>query len=195
MDHERFWNWFRTNADIIASGYDGEQLTEGLAEKIESEWPELSWEIGPDPSGCLYLSISPNLNKGLIPQANKAVGSAPSIPGWKFYPYRQRKKWDGRFEMHTSRGVAQIDSSSWNFVLLRYPDGGHEVFLIGDKALWLNEEDRWQAAAIVVEGMIGEKCILENDLSFSLDDRPEPQFEGKEKPIRELPGAFGLGDL
>jgi len=189
---EGFWDWFHDNADAIVANYDDEKLIEQLDTKVAMAWPKLSWEMGPDISGDWYFALSPNLDKRNSEIATKAINSAPNIQGWVFYDTRQRKSWSGCFELLTGRGTVKIDSSTWEYVLLRYPDGECEIFLIGDEANLFDEDERWKAAAIVVEGLLGEKIILDNDLSFTLSNAPEPQFRGRQKPIQDLPRAFGF---
>ena len=192
MNQNRFWNWFRQNADVITRDYNDDALIKDLDSEVSLSWPALSWEIGPDPSGGWYFALSPNLKREMLKAARAAIGDAPQTPRWKFYATRQRKSWNGRFEVSTSEGRLEIYSSNWRYVLLRYPDGECEIVLIGNEADLLGDTERWQAAAIVVEGMLGEACILDNNLSFALSSTPEPQFVGKEKPVQDLPRAFGL---
>ena len=192
MKHERFWAWFRNNADTIIDNCDDGKLIGELDGEVTLAWPKLSWEIGPDPSGDWYFALSPNLNIDMAKIAKEAIDSAPEICGWRFYDTKQRKSWDGHFDLSTGRGPIRLNASKWEYVLLRYPDGECEIFLISDDANLLDEDERWQAAAIVVEGLLGETCVLDNNLSFTLSNAPEPQFRGRQKPILDLPRAFGL---
>ncbi len=192
MNHNRFWIWFCRNADAITRNYDDEILINELDNEVFLSWPRLCWEIGPDSSEGWYFALSPNLDRDMAEIAKEAIRYAPKIPGWKFYATRQRKSWNGQFEFSTPQGIIEIDSSKWEYVLLRYPDGVCEIFLIGSESGLLSDDERSQAAAIVVEGMLGENCILSNNLVFTLSNVIEKQFIGKQKPILDLPRAFGF---
>lgn len=192
MAAERFWRWFADKADSIASHPGNGNLINAINQQVSLTWPQLAWEIGPDPAGDWYLALSPNLNRDLINQAKEAIQAAPEVPGWKFYAARQRKAWDGRFELGTDGGVKQFNSSDWHFILLLYPDGEKELVLITPDADLLNPDDRWQAAAIVIEGLLGEECLLANVDSFALEVSVDAKLLSQAKPIYLLPHTFGL---
>ncbi|MBV6500874.1 MAG: hypothetical protein CJBNEKGG_03362 [Prosthecobacter sp.] len=169
MTPEAFWQWFSANADHIAADPNNPDLINVLDQHVLDTWPELAWEIGPDPTGDWYFALSPNLNRALAASAGEAIRNAPSVKGWRLYPVRQRKSWDGRFEFESQGRVLQFDSSGWQYVLLRYPEGDTEVVLTASEAASLTADDRWQAAAIVLEGLLGEACLLEHVNSFALE--------------------------
>ena len=192
MSGERFWSWFCKNLTAIEHNYNDAAVVDELDKEVSLAWPELSWEIGPDASGGWYFALSPNLDIAKRDMARWAIQTAPRVPGWKFYPARQRKEWSGRFKISTSKGAMEINAGTWEFVLLRYADGETEVFLIGPEALLLSEDERWHAAAVVVEGLLGEAYVLEKKLTFFLSGAPEERFFGRQKPIQYLPKAMGL---
>jgi len=70
--------------------------------------------------------------------------------------------------------------------MLRYPTGTHEVLLKGDELSHLNKDERWQAAAITLESILGEDAILDRIDDFELVDDFGDRFEGKQKPIQNL---------
>lgn len=195
MEINRFWHWFEQNADLIARCYDNEAVISELDEQVTSSWPELSWEIGPEPAGGWYFALSPNLDKNLAVFAKQKIDLAPKIPGWTFYPAKQRKIWNGNFSLYSTQGCVEIDASNWEYVLLRYPDGECEILLIGSLSNALGADDHLQAAATVIQSLIGEKYILDNSLSFALESDLPSQFLGKQKPVQDLPKAFGMSLL
>ncbi len=192
MTPESFWQWFAANADRIAADPNNADLVNQLDQLVVEVWPELAWEIGPDPSGDWYFALSPNLNRSLVASAEEAIRDAPTVTGWRLYPARQRKAWDGKFEFESQGRVLRFDSSGWQYVLLRYPEGDTEVVLSAPEAATLPDDDRWQAAAIVIEGLLGEACLLEHVNSFALEPGLDEKLSAKLKPLQQLPQAFGL---
>lgn len=186
-----FWSWFAANAESISSNAHPD-LLEKLDEKLRQVDQRLSWEIGPGRHEPWLLAISPNLNKGLVDEARKVVSAAPEIPGWEFYATRQPKQWDFRVEIDSgdSHEPVCLDASDWQFVLLRYPDGLREVLLTGPSLPPLTDDQRWQAAAIVLEGVLGEEILLANVDEFELVSNMEPRFVEKQRPINALKAAF-----
>ena len=54
----------------------------------------------------------------------------------------------------------------------------------------LGDDQRWQAAAIVLESILGEDVVLDKIDSFELVDRLELRFEQLARPIQQLRDAF-----
>ena len=50
----------------------------------------------------------------------------------------------------------------------------------------LDDDERWQAAAIVLESILGEDVLLERINEFELTDRLDQSFAEKIKPIQQL---------
>jgi hypothetical protein len=192
MSPENFWNWFAANATRIAANPSDTRLIKELDQRIFETWPQLAWEIGPDSTGDWYFALSPNINRELAITAQEAIREAPSVSGWKFYPTRQRKTWNGIFEMEAEGRNVAFNSAHWKYVLLRYPDGETEVVFTAPESSSLQPEDRWQAAAIVVEGLLGEQCLLEHVTSFALEPELDERLLAQAKPAHLLPQAFGL---
>lgn len=69
---------------------------------------------------------------------------------------------------------------------MRYPDGSHELLLQGENLPPLDDDDRWQAAAITLESILGEDVLLDKINEFELVDELEPRFAEKRKPIQRL---------
>lgn len=192
MRAEDFWQWFTDNADRLAANPDSRDLISALDRGVSLTWPQLGWEIGPDPSGDWYFALSPNLNRALHSQAKEAVRTAPEVMGWRFYAARQRKAWDGRFTVRTRDGIKEFNSTGWRFVLLRYPDAKVEVVLVSRDARPLEPEERRMAAAVVVEGMLGEEFLLESGIDFALEIALDARLDAQSRPMSHLAQALGL---
>lgn len=185
-----FWDWFAANAAAISSEERPELLNQ-LDGKLRELDPQLSWEIGPGRVEPWLFSISPNLDKELVSIAKSVVNAAPEIPDWEIYAARQPKQWDYRVALETegSDRPIHLDASTWQFVLLRYPDGTREVLLTGPSLPPLNDDQRWQVAAIVLEGILGEETLLERIDEFELIPAMEPRFADRLRPIGLLKAA------
>jgi len=182
-----FWNWFRDIAGALASNVEDSTLLKELDRRVRELDPKFSWEIGPGLSKSWQLVISPNLNRDLREKARAIVARAPALPAWEFHAARQPKKWQYKVELGSDK--MPIDASAWTFVLLQYPDGIHEILLKGKCLPPLSETERWQAAAITLESILGEDMVLDRVDEFELVDQLEPRFAERERPIQQLRDA------
>lgn len=185
---DEFWTWFRGIAPSLAANVENPHLLEELDARMRALDSELSWEIGPGSCEPWQLVISPNLDRDLRPRAQEIIYHAPVVQGWEFHSARRPKEWDYQLLMNRSDGrePVQLDASRWTFVLLRYPDGEQEILLQGDNLSALDEDERWQAAAITLESILGEEVLLDKISEFELVDQLEPRFAEKRKPIQSL---------
>jgi hypothetical protein len=185
---EGFWNWFCGIASSLAVDVENPSLIEQLDLRINELDSMLSWEIGPGSCEPWQLVISPNLDRDLRPKAQEIISHAPVIQGWEFHSARRPKDWDYKLLLERSEGRegVQLDVPHWEFVLLRYPDGGQEVLLQGDNLSALDDDERWQAAAIILESILGEEVLLDKISEFELVEQLEPRFAEKRKPIQRL---------
>jgi hypothetical protein len=183
-----FWSWFSGIAVSLATDIESPSLLEELDTRVGELDSMLSWEVGPGSSEPWQLVISPDLNRDLRKKAREIVSRAPVLEGWEFYSARRPKDWDYKFVMERSDGQEsiQLDASDWGFVLLQYPDGAHEVLLQGNNLPELDDDERWQAAAVTLEGILGEEVLLEKINEFELVDRLEPRFAAEQRPIQRL---------
>ncbi len=189
---EEFWRWFSGIARDLSMEPENKDLLQKLDSKVRSLHPAIAWEIGPGERDTWQLVISPDLDPDLLPVTEAIISHAPTISGWEFHAARQPKDWNNEFEMERNGGSVSIDARDWKYVLLRYPDGNVEILLHGDNAKHLSKEERWQAASIFLQGILGEKPLLDKHLSFDLSDKIEENLRDKLKPISLLPQAFGF---
>jgi hypothetical protein len=189
---EEFWSWFRSIAPSLAANIENRSLLEELNARMQELDSALSWEIGPGAHEPWQLVISPNLDRDLRSKTQEIISNAPVIQDWEFHSARRPKDWDYRLLMERSDGrePLQLDTSGWGFVLLRYPDGGQEVLLQGDNLSPLDDDERWQAAAITLESILGEDVLIDKVNEFDLVDQLEPRFAEKPKPIQYLRGTL-----
>jgi hypothetical protein len=184
-----FWSWFCDIAASLARNVENSTSLKELDIRVRDLDPKLSWEIGPGLSKPWQLVISPNLDRDLREEARAIVARAPVLPSWEFHAARQPKKWHYKLELGVDKLL--LDASGWTFVLLRYPDGGHEILLKGKGLPPLSDDERWQAAAITLESILGEDMFLDKVNEFELVDELDPRFAERERPIQQLREAVG----
>ena len=185
---DEFWKWFSAVASRLAANIENLPLTKELDERVHRLDAGFSWEIGPGKSKLWQFVISPDLNRSLREKARAIVAQAPTLTAWEFHASRQPKEWNYMFELESGDGeeLVRLDASNWTFVLLKYPDGAHEVLLRAKDLPILTEDERWQAAAIALESLLGEDVVLDRIQQFELVDTLEPRFAGRERPIQRL---------
>ena len=183
-----FWAWFSGIAAPLASDIENPSLLERLDKWILELDSRLSWEIGPGSSEPLRLVISPNVDLNMLPTARKIVSAAPVLDGWEFYSARRPKNWDYKLLMERSEGgnPVQLDASDWGFVLLQYPEGARELLLRANNLPTLNDDERWQAAAMTLESILDEEELLNKISEFEIVSQLEARFAAREKPIQHL---------
>ena len=187
---DEFWSWFSDMSIRLASNTADQSLIRELDTWIRGLHPKLSWELGPGISKSWQLVISPNLDANLRAEAALIVSRAPSLSEWEFHALRQPKDWNYTFELQREvGGVTPVDASKWRFVLLQYPSGSHEILLVGDDLSGFTDDERWHAAAITLESILGEEILLDRIAHFELGDQIDKKFAGTERPIRMLRDA------
>jgi hypothetical protein len=183
---EEFWAWFAGIAPSLAANVEEPTLVHQLDTRVRDLDKALSWEIGPGVSKPWQLVISPNLDPELRGDARAIISRAPEVPGWEFHPSRQAKSWNYQLQLDSAAPSSLIDASKWTFVLLRHPDGAHEVLLRARDLPTLSDDERWQAAAMALESILGEDAVMDRVQGFELLDELEPRFAEQERPIQEL---------
>jgi len=189
--HAAFWDWFGENAEALSADTGNSALLTEIDNRIRDLSPLLSWEIGPGRSKPWQFVVSPSLDRSLRNLARQIISSAPTLRDWEFHSARQSKDWNYKFELKSNlhSTVISLDASSWTFVLLRYPEGTHEILLKGSELPLLTPDEREQAAAIVLVSILGEDTFLDTVDEFELVDVLDPRFAEKQKPIWGLRDA------
>lgn len=181
-----FWQWFEAIAGELAANVEDPALLREVDDRMRRIDAALSWEIGPGLSKPWQFVVSPNLDAELREKARAVISAAPALPGWEFRASRRAKAWDYQMQLGSPERSIRLDASTWTFVLLRYPGGGHEVLLRAANLPPLSDDERWQAAAIALESVLGEDAMMDRVGEFELLDELEPRFAEKERPIQEL---------
>jgi hypothetical protein len=63
---------------------------------------------------------------------------------------------------------------------------GFVVLLRAENLPDLNDDERWQAAAMTLESILGEEELLSRINEFELVNQIEERFAARERPIQEL---------
>jgi|SRR5579864_8664681 len=183
-----FWDWFREIAALLSRDVENPLLLQEVDARVHRLDSTLSWEIGPGSHEPWQFVISPNLDRQLRTKAQEIVSQAPVMHGWEFHSARRPKEWDYKLLMERSEGQPplRLDTSGWGFVVLRYPDGSQEILLQANDLPALSDDERWQAAAITLESILGEDVLLDKVSEFELVEQLESRFAEKRKPIQDL---------
>jgi hypothetical protein len=190
-----FWRWFVANSSRFADDYDQPDLVTALDCRVQALNPKLSWEIGPGTSKQFQLVISPDLNPALRDISLQIVRLAPELADWEFYASRPPKQWSLRFQLDRDNGdgSAEIDAAAWTFVLQKAPSAKYDVLLVAEELQPLTEDERWTAAAIVIESILGEDLLLDTIDRFSIVGAVPPPLTSQNRSIRELKEAVLAG--
>lgn len=156
-----FWQWFETIAADLGKDFDDPALLGELDRRV-SELGDVSWEIGPGLVEECALVITPDGSKDQLATSRSIVESAPQIRGWEFHWAKPPKRWEKQFEIESDRGgVIPVDARSWRYVLFRFPDGTFDVILEQSNLAAASEGDRYTAAVVLLDGILGELRRLE----------------------------------
>ncbi len=192
-DLNKFWDWFVDNSLHLSSERITPETIASLDAKMLDINPDLSWEIGPGKSKPSLFVISPNLNKNLVEAAKTVICAAPDLPGWEFYATRQSKIWNHQFSMKGSEGEElRLNTSKWVFVRLLHSNGFRELILSDSRLPELTEKDCWQAAAIVLESILGEEVMMNEIDGFSLLASLAPKLQENARPLTILNDTFKI---
>ena len=191
-----FWRWFSNAIKTVNNNIENPAFVDELNKQVQDLNPKLSWEIGPGLIKPWQLVISPGLDPDLRQEARGIISDAPALPDWEFHSAKPPKQWDYKLELENADGdLIRLSAANWTFVLLRYPDGAYEVLLKGNDISHLRDDERWQAAAVTLESILGEDVVLDRINEFELVENLEPRLAQKQRPIQELRTAvMGLTD-
>lgn len=195
-DVKAFWNWFREVAlSLEQSNFGDAKVLREVDRRLFNIDSRMNWEIGPGSLSSCQLVLSPNFNKDLVATCKAVLDLAPSIERWSFLLFKPRKVWNDEIILHDVGGQAIcLNTSSWHYVMLRYPSNETEILIAANQNLPIEEGSRlrWLAGALILEAMLGEKIVMDCVHSWKVFDVLEPRFRSSAKELKSLPAAFGL---
>lgn len=153
-----FWSWYtevapRFSETIAAGGCD--TLTTEIGANVNELADGLAWEFGPGAGGgghSLTVSGEGNIHRQLL--AIYWLESAPSLPGWTFYPARQAISIKG---FRIDFGSNQFDPMELLFAAVVNPDKQNL-----DITVWhplfgnMPEKERWTVLFLFLDMVLGE---------------------------------------
>lgn len=186
-----FWSWFARSAGVVGFDPTEPEFVHALDEKVRTVEAGLSWEIGSGGVKAWTLVISAGFNAKLRVIACALIEAAPDLPQWEFLSSRPPKHWDYVFQLERYEGEAlRIDATDWTFVLLQYPDRSQEILLKGDVASEMSEDERREAATVVLESILGEEKLMDFAGSYELVGHIDARFISGQRPIQQLSEAI-----
>lgn len=170
-----FWKWFESNKDVLKSNKLNNDVLQILNEKILS-LGDFNWEVreGKEKENMLILSSGGDVD--LLPLTKNIINSAPILSEWEFYFYKPAKDWDYKFYVEEFDKKKMIDASSWEYVLLQFPDSSYDIIIKAPSLAVLPKDEQYDIFDIVLENILGEeislKLIKNVDIvdAFSNDD-------------------------
>ncbi len=159
LDDERileFWAWFEQVAGQLAENLDHDSILGSLDARV-SQLGDVSWEVGPGHHAANALTITPDGDPSWLDVTLRIVALAPQLEGWEFYPARRAKEWSLVFAMEGSEGSElEVDANPWRYVLHRYADRSFDIVVEQNDMVGGDDDDRYSAAVIVLDGLLGE---------------------------------------
>lgn len=178
-----FWNWFLKHEMNFRANTPDPGLLKQLDSHISS-FNGCSWELGPGIEKPFSLTISPNGNPDLIDFVLHIVSLAPKISDWEFFPGKQRKNWDFKFNATVDNNTFCIDAINWEFVMLEYEDNMFEILVKDNIPVDIDDETARTLIDFVVVSAIGE---LDRIRYIEFIDRVE-SFENEYlKGVKQIP--------
>jgi hypothetical protein len=182
---EKFWNWFSDNCNKFGSKFENTSLLEELDTRVTS-LGDYSWEVGPGKIKENALTISPNGILKLLPETQKIIEHAKTCKDWEYYYAKQPKDWDFVFEYETNDGTnIEINSSSWQYVLLKYEDGMFTI-VIEAKLPELNDDELLAVSEIALDSILGEELRIKTICEIDVVLEIEQKYEMKKGNIQNL---------
>lgn len=187
----KFWDWFAAEARN-RKHFDDPEFISSLERRLHAIHDGLSWEIGPGERRDFALAISPSLRPELIETALAVVKDAPRMERWEVLAGRPSRPWQPVFTIEAAEGRRlAVDASEWEYLLLRYEDGSTELVVLAPN-LDLPDDERWTAAAIVIEGLVGEIAALPLLSDLAVEREVDPVTRERMKRLVNLPRALGV---
>ena len=175
-----FWGWF----DSVARRLDESGFEElSILEELDS-WMKMlggvAWELGPGEQASSALTITPDGDATRINSTLRIVALAPTVPGWEFYPARRPRPGALHLQLESDDGtMVEVDATAWRYVLFQYEDKKLELVMEQPNLVGLSEDERYVAAVITVDGLLGEAlrllavAVIEPSLALSSEERDQ----------------------
>jgi hypothetical protein len=181
---EQLWRWFADVSTELAGKYEDDEMLDELDRRVAAIG-DVSWELGPGSTKECALTLTPDGDPNLLPVTQRAVAMAPELPLWEFYSARQKKEWELQFSMESSGGnMVDVDARPWRYTLLRLPEGRFDIIVEQPNLGDLIEEDRFAAAVIVLDGILGEARRLLSIDGIEAVTSLEPKYSKGASPMR-----------
>lgn len=181
-----FWAWFSAVAEDLARNLENPRILDELDSRI-ARLGDLAWELGPGEGARYALAISPDGDRELLPLTLRIVSFAPHLPSWEFLPARRARNPALEFELETDRGELHVDAGSWRYVLYRFPDKTFDLVLEQSNLGEATDEDKYAAAIILLDGLLGEATRLLHVGDIEITSRLALDQEPKASSIASLP--------
>lgn len=184
---EKFWAWFHEWSQRFVMDPESPSLIHELDAEVASLGP-IAWEVGPGRNGAWRLTLSPDGELSLLALTSDVISRAPAIGGWEFASSRQPRDWNLIFSLLEESGnKLEIDARPWQYVLWRFPDGMCEIKIAQTGVPLLTEENRYRAALIALDGLLGEECRLRVLSAVEVVDVLSEDEQKRATPIALLP--------
>lgn len=154
-----FWKWFESNKNALKSNKLSNDVLQILNEKILS-LGDFNWEVREGREKENMLIISSGGNMDLLPLAKDIINSAPILAEWEFYFYKPAKDWDYKFYIEEFDRKKMIDASSWEYVLLKFPDSTYDIIVKAPSLKVLPKDEQYDIFDIVLDNILGEEISL-----------------------------------
>jgi hypothetical protein len=153
---EAFWRWFGGIAPELGTDLENQSLLDELDERV-ARLGDVSWEVGPGRREVNALVITPDGARNKLDACRHIVTLAPSVPGWEFHCARPPKQWDLQFSLDAEGGgKIEVDARTWRYVLYTLPGNTLDIVLEQNNLRDVTEGDRYTAAVVVLDGILGE---------------------------------------
>jgi hypothetical protein len=115
----------------------------------------------------------------------RIVALAPELADWELHPARPPRL--AGFEL-TIEGDEDlpVDARSWRYVLFQFPDGTFDVVVEQANLVGAGEDDRYIAAVILIDGLLGEAYRLRRIQTIEVVDALPPDLAVKANAIASL---------
>jgi len=181
-----FWEWFRSNNDLLFPKRINNNLIDKLNKKILTI-ENLAWEIREGLVKDNMLIISAGSNKDLFPLAKQTIQLAPNIDCWEFYYYKLAVDWNYFLSIKDEHGFdSTLDVRNWEYVLLKFPDNTFDIIIYAPNILNYSNDDKYTIVDIVLEKILGEDLRYSTIINVEIVNRFEKIHESHKTLIIKL---------